>query len=485
MDVQTQQLMRRVPSVDAILKEPELEALAAEYGRKPVADAVREAVETTRQQLLTQTAWRGLPALAEQGQDGLATDESAIRNRIVAATKKRLEAVMEPYYRRAVNATGIILHTGLGRAVLPAKALDQIQQTLRSYSLIQVDRETGKRSRRDERIEWLLRRLTGAEAATVVNNNAAATAIVLNTVAKGREVIVSRGQLVEIGGSFRLPEVMAFSGARLVEVGTTNKTHPRDYENAITENTAAILRVHPSNYKIQGFSSEVPLDELVTISHKHSLVMIDDVGAGALIDFSQFGFEPEPMLADSIRQGADIVTCSADKLIGASQGGLILGKKALIDAVRKNQFARIVRVGKLTLAVLEATLKLFLDESLALREVPTLQMLRRSAEEIREHAERLVSRLRDGNVAAMVATASGFSEMGSGSLPTQNLATTLVAITPQKISVDVLAKRLRLHEPPVFARIQNDQVLIDPRTLRTGDDEIVIQAVAAALAMNE
>ncbi len=468
MDAQIQQLMRRVPSVDAVLKEPELEALAAEYGRRPVADAVRAAVEEIRRQLLAQPA--------------VDLEEPAIRSRIVADAKDRMAAIMRPYYRRAVNAMGIILHTGLGRAVLSAKALNQIQQTLQSYSLIQVDRETGKRSRRDERIEWLLRRLTGAEAATVVNNNAAATAIVLNTVAKGKEVIVSRGQLVEIGGSFRLPEVMAFSGARLVEVGTTNKTHPRDYENAITENTAAILRVHPSNYKIQGFSSEVTLDEMVAIAHKHNLVMIDDVGAGALIDFSQFGFEPEPMLADSIRQGADIVTCSADKLIGASQGGIILGRKPLIDAVRKNQFARIVRVGKLTLAVLEATLKLFLDESVALREVPTLQMLRRSADEIREHAERLSSQLRDRSVAANVTTASGFSEMGSGSLPTQNLATMLVAITPEKISVDEFAKRLRLHEPPVFARIQNDQVLIDPRTLRQGDDAIVIEATTATLA---
>ena len=471
MDAQTQQLMRRVPSVDAILKEPELEILAAKFGRRPVADAVRAAVEEIRRQLLDQPT--------------ADVDEATIRLRTVAAARQQLEAVMKPYYRWAVNATGIILHTGLGRAVLPAKALEQIQETLQSYSLIQVDRETGKRSRRDERIEWLLRRLTGAEAATVANNNAAATAIVLNTVAKGKEVIVSRGQLVEIGGSFRLPEVMAFSGARLVEVGTTNKTHPRDYENAITENTAAILRVHPSNYKIQGFSSEVPLDELVAIAHKHNRVMIDDVGAGALIDFSQFGFEPEPMLADSIRQGADIVTCSADKLIGASQGGIILGMKTLIDAVRKNQFARIVRVGKLTLAVLEATLKLFLDESVALREVPTLQMLRRSADEIRDHAERLVSQIRAGNPAATLTTTSGFSEMGSGSLPTQNLATTLVALTPQQTSVDALAKRLRLYEPPVFARIQNDQVLLDPRTLRDGDDKVIIEAVTASLAIGE
>lgn len=468
MDAQTQQMMRRVPSVDWVLREPELETLAVEHGHTLVADCVREAVGEVRRQLLAQPTPDA--------------NETAIHARVVTAAKARIEAMVKPYYRRAVNATGIILHTGLGRAVLSARAIDQVHATLRSYSLLQVDRDSGKRSRRDEQIERLLQRLTGAEAATVVNNNAAATAIVLNTVAKGKEVIVSRGQLVEIGGSFRLPEVMAFSGAKLVEVGTTNKTHPRDYENAITENTAAILRVHPSNYKIEGFSSEVPLDAMVEIAHRHNLVMIDDVGAGALVDFSQFGFEPEPTLPDSVRQGADIITSSADKLIGASQGGIILGRKALIEKVRKNQFARIVRVGKLTIAVLEATLKLFLDEAVALREVPTLQMLRRSAEEIAGHARRLASELREKCANAAVTTTSGFSQMGSGSLPAQNLATTLVAVTPQKIGADSLAKRLRLHETPVFARIQNDQVLLDPRTLRDGDDSIIVEAVTAALA---
>ena len=482
MDGQTQQIMRRVPSVDSVLREPELEALAEEHGQKLVADSIREAIEEVRQGLLAQTTERGQDARDTQGRDALATMDAAIRAGIVAAAKRQIAAVARPYYRRAVNTTGIILHTGLGRAVLAARAIEQVQATLQGYSLLQVDRATGKRSRRDEQIEWLLQRLTGAEAATVVNNNAAATAIVLNTVAKGKEVIVSRGQLVEIGGSFRLPEVMAFSGAKLVEVGTTNKTHPRDYENAITENTAAILRVHPSNYKIEGFSSEVPLHTLVEIAHRHNLVMIDDVGAGALIDFSQFGFAPEPTLPDSVREGADLITSSADKLIGASQGGIILGKKTLIEKVRKNQFARIVRVGKLTTAVLEATLKLFLDEAVALREVPTLQMLQRSPDQIREHAERLVAGLREKSAAANVTTTSGFSQMGSGSLPAQNLATTLVAITPRGISADALARRLRLHEPPVFARIQNDQVLIDPRTLRDGDEAVIVEAVAAALA---
>jgi L-seryl-tRNA(Ser) seleniumtransferase len=400
----------------------------------------------------------------------------------VAGTELRIKAIVKPYYRKVINATGIILHTGLGRAVLPAAALRQIQDELSGYSLLQVDIETGKRSKRDECIERLVRQLTGAEAAAVVNNNAAATAIVLNTVAKGKEVIVSRGQLVEIGGSFRLPEVMAFSGAKLVEVGTTNKTHPHDYVNAITENTAAILRVHPSNYKIQGFTSEVPLEELVEIAHEHGLIMIDDVGAGALIDFSQFGFEPEPTLPQSVRRGADIVTCSADKLIGASQAGIILGRAKLIDAIRKNQFARIVRAGKLTLAALEATLKLFLDESIALREVPTLQMLRRSLSEITTQAERIASQVRQSVSNAAVTTAPGFSQMGSGSLPTQELATMLVAVQPEKISVEQLANRLRHHSTPIFARIQNDQVLIDPRTLRQGDEEILIASLREILS---
>ena len=456
-------VLRKLPAVDTLLKEPDLESSAAKLGRTVVVNSIRQAIEEVRELLMAQV-------LAE-------TDENAIRQKIITDVRHRLKAISLPHYRRVVNATGIILHTALGRAVLSAQALRQIHDELSGYSLLQANLETGKRSQRDEHIGQLLQQLTGAEAATVVNNNAAATSIVLNTVGNGKEVIVSRGQLVEIGGSFRLPDVMAFSGAKLVEVGTTNKTHPRDYINAITENTAAILRVHPSNYKIQGFSSEVSLDELVEIAHEHGLVMIDDVGAGALIDFTQFGFEPEPTLSESIAKGADIVTSSADKLIGASQGGIILGRAKLIDAVRKNQFARIVRVGKLTLTALEATLKLFLDESIALREVPTLKMLRRDSSEIAKQAERLALELSKSVSGVAVTTICGFSQMGSGSLPAQNLATTLVALQPEKISAESLAQQLRQYSTPIFTRIRNDQVLIDPRTLLSGDDEIVVKAL--------
>ncbi|HUW18701.1 MAG TPA: L-seryl-tRNA(Sec) selenium transferase [Sedimentisphaerales bacterium] len=471
MGKQSEQLLRKLPSVDAVLNDPDLQSCTTGIPRKVVVDSVRQAVDQMRKLLVAER----LPAM----------DEGKIQPEIIADVKQRIEAVMRPYYRKVVNATGIILHTGLGRAVLAPQAIRQIQDELSSYSLLQLDVDTGKRSTRDERIEWLLRQLTGAEAATVVNNNAAATSIVLNTVAKDREVIVSRGQLVEIGGSFRLPDVMAFSGARLVEVGTTNKTHAHDYENAVTENTAAILRVHPSNYRIQGFTSEVALEELVEIAHRHGLIMIDDVGAGSLVDFSRFGFEPEPTLTESIGKGADIVTSSADKLLGASQGGIILGRANLISAIRKNQFFRIVRVGKLTLVALEATLKLFLDESTAISQVPTLRMMMRDLSEIKNEADRLASRLTQSISNAAVAVVPGFSQMGSGSLPTQNLATRLVAVRPEKITAESLAKQLRHCRTSVFTRIQNDQVLIDPRTLRGGDDKIVAEALLEILGQKD
>lgn len=429
-----------------------------------MVDAVRAAVERAREQILKRVAGDVV--------------EETLRRSIVAGAVDRVLFASQPHYRKAINATGVILHTGLGRAVLAREVIQQIASELAGYSLLQIDLETGKRGFRTPRIERLLQELTGAESATIVNNNAAATSIVLNTVAFGKEVIVSRGQLVEIGGSFRLPDVMQASGARLVEVGTTNKTHPRDYEQAIGENTAALLRVHPSNYKISGFTSEVPLNTMVQIARKHNLVIIDDVGAGSLIDVSRFGFEKEPTLQESVRAGADLITSSADKLIGAAQGGLILGRKKLVDAVRKNPFARIVRPGKLTLAALETTLALFLDPEEAVQHVPTLKMLARTFEEIAAQADRIATALKERPVAAEVSVADGASQMGSGSLPTQNLRTRLVALAPRCQSAAALARRLRQGKPSVVARVKNDQVLLDPRTLLEGDETLLVEAVA-------
>lgn len=462
MNQSNQNLLRQIPAVDALLKAPEFQGLP----QKLVAHSVRNAIENIRQHILAP--------------DATAHNADSISQDIIEDAKNRIDSIMQTHYRRVINAAGIVLHTGLGRAVLPKSAIDQLAQEMTGYSLLQTDIAEGKRSKRDGRIEELLKMLTGAPAATVVNNNAAATSIVLNTVGAGKEVIVSRGQLVEIGGAFRLPDVMAFSGAKLVEVGATNKTHPRDYQNAITEETAAILRVHPSNYQIQGFSSEVPLDELVDIAHANNLVMIDDVGAGSLIDFSKFGFTPEPTLAESIAAGSDIVTASADKLIGASQAGIILGREDLVQAIRKNQFARIVRTGKLTLAVLEATLKLFLDEATALTQVPTVQMLTRPAADIDKQAKRITAEVKKAVPNAPIETIPGHSQTGSGSLPAQNMPTTLIKITPP-VSAEKTTAQLRNYKTPIFARIQKQNVLLDPRTLRDDDEKTLTNALTEIL----
>ncbi|MGA2679363.1 MAG: L-seryl-tRNA(Sec) selenium transferase [Sedimentisphaerales bacterium] len=460
--------LRKIPSIDSLVNDSALNDVLRITPRKIVADLLRDSVATARESIGT------------RGEKDL--DEAAVRQDIIDDVRSRAERLMRPQYRRAINATGIILHTGLGRAVLSQRAIERIRSELSGYSLLQVDIETGKRSRRDRRIEWLIRQLTGAESATIVNNNAAATAIVLNTVAKGREVIVSRGQLVEIGGSFRLPDVMAFSGAKLVEVGTTNRTHAYDYTNAITENTAAIMRIHPSNYKIEGFTLEVPLEEIVEIAHSKGLIMIDDVGSGTMIDFSRFGFAPEPIIIESIQKGADIVTCSGDKLIGASQAGIIAGKTNLIEKIRKNQFMRIVRPGKLTLAALEATLEIFLDEQQALTEIPTIEMLLRDKGRIAKQAQRMVKKIKSSAKHAEVMTIDGFSQMGSGSLPAQDIPTCLIAIKPANMDAETFATRLRSWAMPIFARIEKEVVLIDPRTLRTDDEKEIVEAIVNILS---
>jgi L-seryl-tRNA(Ser) seleniumtransferase len=463
------ELFRKIPSVEALIEAAEARFLPGEFPRAVIVAAVRSAVASARDLLQTAAA----PAA------------EAIGELIQADVQRRLKATLQPRYRKAINATGIILHTGLGRAVLPQAALRQICDQLSGYSVLQIDVDGGQRGSREERIEELLRLLVGADAATVVNNNAAATAVVLNTVAAGREVIVSRGQLVEIGGSFRLPDVMAAAGAQLVEVGTTNKTHLRDYQRAIGDRTAAILRVHPSNYKIVGFTAEVPLEGLVQLGRAHGLAVIDDVGAGPLIDFSQFGFEKEPTLAESVAAGADVITSSGDKLIGGPQAGIILGKSPWIEAIRKNPLARMVRPDKLTLAALEATLTLFLDPERALAEVPTLRMLRRDLADITAQAQRIAAAICRSVPAAKATAVEGFSQMGSGSLPGQNLPTSLVAVQAEDTGEGEIARRLRQNDPPVFTRVGQGRVLADPRTLQDGEESLLVAAFCRALGAKE
>ncbi len=461
MTSESRDLLRALPSVDELAAR--LSADGHSAGWSCLVEAARTGIRQVRDQIVG--------GRADEKPSGEVADSA------YEAARTALIAMSRSAYRRAINATGIVLHTNLGRAVLPATAIQAISEQLAGYSLLQVDLETGRRGRRDIRIQDLLHQLTGAEAATVVNNNAAATALVLNTLGRDREVIVSRGQLVEIGGSFRLPEVMTAAGVHLVEVGSTNRTHARDYERAIGPQTAALLRVHPSNYRIEGFTAEVSLAEMVEIAHRHNLPLIDDVGAGALIDGLGPPDHPQPTLRDSIEAGADLVVCSGDKLIGGPQCGLVLGRRDLIEACRSNPLARAFRVDKLTLTALEATLSLFLDPETA-QQVPTMAMLARPLEQLAVAADQLaerINRTRPGSAEVV----EGFSEAGSGSLPAVGLPTRLVAVQPPSGMPEAeFARRLRGYEPPIVARIADGRLLIDPRTLLEGEAEIVAAAVA-------
>ncbi|MCX6924931.1 MAG: L-seryl-tRNA(Sec) selenium transferase, partial [Verrucomicrobia bacterium] len=348
---QYQDLLKCIPPITVLLKSAEVVSWLKTYPLALVTTCLRRGTASVREEILADSTGGSGP--------GHVTTQT-----VLARAATLLTQATAPHLRAAINATGIILHTGLGRAVFPGSVVDSMAAELKGYSTLAVDRESGDRIERDELVEYILTELTGAEAATVVNNNAAATMLVLAALAAQKEVIVSRGQLIEIGGSFRLPEVMAQSQARLVEVGATNRTHLKDYQKAITAETAAIMRVHPSNYRVVGFTSEVPLAELAELARSRGLMMIDDLGAGALLSLKQFGLPHEPTVRESIEAGADVVLFSGDKLIGASQAGVIVGRKELINRLRKHPLMRAMRVDKTCLMVLERTLHLFRDPDL-------------------------------------------------------------------------------------------------------------------------
>jgi L-seryl-tRNA(Ser) seleniumtransferase len=375
------------------------------------------------------------------------------------------------------------MHTGLGRAAFPEVARAALAEVAEGYSTLATDIETGRRSHRDKHLEGLICELTGAEAATVVNNNAAATMLILNTLALGKEVIVSRGQLVEIGGAFRMPDVMAASGAVLKEVGTTNKTHLFDYKNAIGEQTSAIMRVHHSNYRIVGFAEEPPIEDLVALAREHGIFIIDDLGSGALVDLRRWGIEHEPQVQDSIRAGVDVACFSGDKLIGGPQAGFVLGKREAVDRIRKNQLARALRIGKLTIAGMEATLRLFLRPEKLVEEHPVYWMFSRTAEEVGRRTRRLIrrlkSRLPEGTVELTVI--AGGSQVGSGAVPVETIPTKLLRIRSHHASAEKLSYALRRNAPPVFPRVHQDALLLDMRTVLKGEDRIVEDALVNIL----
>jgi L-seryl-tRNA(Ser) seleniumtransferase len=441
-------LLREIPSVDRLLKHPRGETLLTRYNRDYVTQKCREALDQLR-------------AAIRKGKSPVTGDDA-----LISQVEARIAAESRPGHIRVVNATGTILHTNLGRALLAPEAIEAMA-AVGSYTVnLEYDLAAGKRGRREETIQNLLVELTGAEAATVVNNNAAAVLLALNTLAQGKEVIVSRGELIEIGGAFRIPEIMAKSGATLKEVGSTNRTHPADYENSISEKTALLLKVHTSNYKVVGFTSEVSLEELVAIGKAHQIPVMEDLGSGALIDLSRYGLPREPIVGERVEAGADLVTFSGDKILGGPQAGLLVGSKDLIGRINKNHLQRALRCGKLTLAALEATLRLYRQSPDITQAIPTLRAFTRSLDGIRVTGEKAAAELRTVlGREFRVYLEESTSQIGSGAMPTEELPTLVIAIEHDKLSANAMAARFRGANPPIIGRIKDDRFLLDLRTI--------------------
>jgi L-seryl-tRNA(Ser) seleniumtransferase len=382
--------------------------------------------------------------------------------------------------RAVINATGILLHTNLGRAPMAESAASAAHRAAHEYLNLELDLLTGKRSSRQSAVREQLCRLTGAESATAVNNNAAATIIVLRALCRGREVVVSRGQLIEIGGSFRIPEIMAVSGAVLHEVGTTNITRTSDFERALNPETGAILRVHTSNYRVRGFTKSVSLAELVALGRKYSLPVLDDVGSGALLDFARFGFQSEPIVAESIAAGADLVLFSGDKLLGGPQAGIIVGRKKWIQLIERDPIMRGFRLDKMTLAALEATLRLYVTEERALAHVPVLRLLSVSLDELRLRAEALAEKLKSIPGISHARARKDTTAVGGGSLPDQPMPTWTVEIRPDGWTDSLFARRLRTGNPPVVGRLRKERLVLDLRTVFPRQDAELLAAVQRA-----
>lgn len=461
-------LLRRLPAVERVLNEPALRRLETHCPRALLLESAQETIAELRRSILQSPAdASGIdlspPAVAEEA-------------------ARRAEEKTLPSFRAVINATGTLLHTNLGRAPLSRAALENMREVSRSYSNLEFDLSTGERGHRYAHVEDLLCRLTGAEAATVVNNNAGAVLLALTALAKGKEAVVSRGELVEIGGAFRVPDVMAAGGVHLREVGTTNKTHLKDYREAIGEETGLLLKVHTSNYRIVGFTSSVPAAELVALAHGHGIPVLEDLGSGMLMDLSDFGLPREPTVREAVEAGIDVVTFSGDKLLGGPQAGLIVGRREFIEKIRRHPMARALRMDKLTLAALEATLRHYLDRDEALREIPVLRMLAESPDALRRRCRRLASKLAAAlGDAAAVTVVPEISRVGGGALPLTELPGFALAVAPSHISTEALASRLRRGRTLVVGRIQEDRLILNPRTIAPEEEGPMIAAVTSAL----
>ena len=456
-----QKMLSGLPSVDEILKGDRGMRWLSTYPRRYVVQAVRETIDLRRKEII----------------EGLAVDLSEER---MAADIERIVGSLSSFsLKPLINATGVVIHTNLGRSTLSERVIENIRRVAESYSNLEYDIEKGKRGKRYTHIKRILRETTGAEDALVINNNAAAVLLCLNTLSKDKEVIVSRGELVEIGGSFRMPDVMTSSGAVLREVGTTNKTHLFDYEKAINENTSLILKIHKSNYRIVGFADEVSIEDLAKLGSKHNVPVMFDLGSGCLIDLKPFGIHDEPSVKEIVKTGVDLTTFSGDKLLGGPQGGVIVGKKKYIDRIQKNPMTRAMRIDKMTLAGFEATLMEYIDEERAVENIPTLRMLLQKPEDIKGRAKRIARRLKTEMKNARITVIPDSSRAGGGSLPEVDLPTYAVSLKTDAVSVNELEERLRKGSPPVIARIKGDSFIIDARTVRDSDIPALVDRIKA------
>ncbi|MFQ5894706.1 MAG: L-seryl-tRNA(Sec) selenium transferase [Nitrospinota bacterium] len=456
------ELLRSLPSVEEVLARLRAPGPGGEDGvsERSLAEAVRESLEARRQAILAAADEASLGSLTVPSRE-----ETVLL--IAAEARERLAAARKPYLVPLINATGVVVHTNLGRSLLSAEAQRALLEAASRHTNLEYDLRAGRRGGRGEGVARLLRRLTGAEAATVVNNNAGAVFLALRALAEGREVVVSRGELVEIGGSFRIPDIMRASGARLIEVGTTNRTHLRDYEAAISPEAALLLKVHTSNFRILGFTAEVPLGELAQLARERELPLMADLGSGSLVDLAPHGLPGEPTVGEVLAAGADIVTFSGDKLLGGPQAGVAVGRRALVERLARHPLFRALRPDKLALAALEATLRAYLEPEAALREVPTLSLLTEPLSSVSRRARALLRRLRPEARRALGARLAHVeSQVGGGALPLSKLPSRAVTLAPERLSAAALDARLRALEPPVVARIQEQQVVLDMRTVR-------------------
>lgn len=456
MDCQHNSMLRDIPNVHECINLLTASGALNNVPLQRIKHCVRQYLATLRQAILSGT-YIGVSL----------SDRQAFLSDLIAF----VQHYHQPRFVRVINGTGVIIHTNLGRSLLPAVSIEMLKSASRGYSNLELNLDTGKRGSRYQHVDSLLCELTGAESALVVNNNAAAVLLALETLANGKEVIVSRGQLVEIGGSFRIPDIMSRSGAKLIEIGATNRTHYEDYQAAITQETGLLLRVHCSNYRIIGFTSEVASADLVQLGKAHDIPVMEDLGSGCLVDLSRFGLAKEPTVQEVVASGMDIVTFSGDKLLGGPQAGIIVGKIKYIDQIKSNPLNRALRIDKLTLAALESVLRLYLDESQALREIPTLAMITASEETVQKRAcillEKCLGLMTEQCAFAMVRSSS---RVGGGAMPEQNVASWAVTVQPAALKVSLLEKRLRQALFPVIGRMEEDRLLLDMRTV--ADDEI-------------